>query len=242
MPAPIMRPTPERPILVLFDIDGTLLDTHGAGRDAFIRALQAVYEWNDDLHYIHFSGSTDLDVFHRIMERRGMRATSDDERRFFEQLPRELDRTIAQVRPTVFPGIRALLDALAGDPRVRVGLVTGNVESCARIKLHHAGMDGHFELGAFGHEHAGRTEIARLAIERARAHLPPRADFSAIYLIGDTPSDIRAAREVGAVSIAVATGVHRMEQLVEQGADHALTDLADLARIRAILRLDAELP
>ncbi len=237
-----MRPTPERPILVLFDIDGTLLDTHGAGRDAFIRALQVVFGWEDDLHYIHFSGSTDLDVFNRIMERRGVPVTPDDTYRFFQQLPRELRQTILPIRPTVFPGIRELLDLLAGDPRVRVGLVTGNVESCARIKLRHADIDGHFELGAFGHEHAGRTDIARLAIERARAHLAPGTEFSTIYLIGDTPSDIQAARQVGAVSIAVATGVHRLEHLLEQGADHAFADLADLTRMRNILRLDAELP
>lgn len=221
--------------LVLFDIDGTLLDVHGAGREAFVLALQSVFGWKDNVEYIRFNGSTDLEVLRRVMTRHGMVPSRAEEMRFFKQLPIELEKTTAERRLTLHPGVRDLLEILAKYPRYMIGLVTGNVEECARIKLRKFQLDEHFLLGAFGHEHADRAQIAGLALHRARQKLPPGRQIGRRYLIGDTPADVAAAAAVGARSIAVTTGEHTREELEDAGADYIFDDLSDVDAILRIL-------
>jgi len=215
------------PSLLLFDIDGTLLDMHGAGRASFVRAFERAFGWKDDLRRIRFAGATDLDLLHRLIREHGREPTPADETAFFAQLPLELERALAEPDRTparAFPGVVDLLERLGRRRDCVLGLVTGNIESCAWIKLRHLGLHAPFTLGAFGHEHGDRNEIARLALQRAeRRHGGP---FRRRFLIGDTPNDIRAARAIGAVSIAVATGGHPAAELQAAGADHVLEDLA----------------
>ncbi|HMO51386.1 MAG TPA: HAD hydrolase-like protein [Kiritimatiellia bacterium] len=224
---------PERaaPILVLFDIDGTLLDLHGAGRKAFAQALEQVFGWCDELAYIVFAGATDLDVLEQIFRRHQRTLTARDAEQFFDALPRHLEITAEAAEITVYPGVSGLVDELARHPGVTIGLVTGNIERCARIKLERAGLHQHFELGAFGHEHGDRRVIAELAIARCAATLPPGTAFRKKFLIGDTPSDIRAAHHIGAVSIAVATGHHTRADLLAAGAQHVLDSLEGAASL-----------
>ena len=224
-------------VIVLLDIDGTLLHVHGAGRFAFARALAAVWGWEDDIHYINFSGATDLDVLHRILQRHGTPPLPTEIERFFETMARELQRAV-QDRPVhLYPGVRELLEALSADARAVVGLVTGNTEAGARVKLRAAGLDNHFLLGAFGHEHADRAEIARLALDRARRQ--PGAAEAPVFLIGDTPSDIAAAHGIGAVAVAVATGQHPAAELLAAGADVVYETLEDRTRVLHTLGLNA---
>lgn len=223
--------------LVLFDIDGTLLDMHGAGRQAFVSGLARVFGWKDDLAYISFSGSTDLDILRRVLVHHGVEPNRADEERFFDQLPRELGPSFLRSGATLYPGVRELLEILGRQPGVLLGLVTGNIEPCARQKLAHFGLDGHFLLGAFGHEHADRNELAVLALQRAHRQLKPGQQFSGLFLIGDTPADIRAAAAIGARSIAVATGRPSRADLEAAGADHALDSLADVGAVLKLLRI-----
>jgi phosphoglycolate phosphatase len=230
-------PAPDPVTAVLFDIDGTLLDVRGAGRKSFVRALEAVFGWKDDIAYVDFAGNTDLNVLLQVMRFHKRPLTAEDGRRFFRQLPRELDQTAAEAELILYPGVRALLERLSADPRVVLALVTGNVEVCARIKLRQFDLHNHFMLGAFGDEHADRGAIARLAFERVRASLPPDRDLTSAYLIGDTPYDVAAARSIGAVAIAVATGKFRAAALQATGADHVLTDLSDTVAVLRLLGL-----
>lgn len=223
--------------LVLFDIDGTLLDTHGAGRQSFINALATVFGWHDDIGYIQFAGATDLDVLARIAARRGHQLVPIEEAEFLRQLPRELERTLPGATRVLHPGVRELLRELSADPRARLGLVTGNIEACALLKLAAFDLHGHFELGAFGHEHADRREIARLAAARAEASLEPGRRIAARFLIGDTPSDVAAARAIEATSIAVATGSFPAAALRAAGAGIVLESLADTAAVLSHLGL-----
>ena len=223
--------------LILFDIDGTLLDTHGAGRKAFAQTLKTVFGWNDDVQHINFSGTTDLDVFSRLMTHHKHKPSKSDEEKFFNQLPLELSKTISEQPVTIHPGVKELLNFLTRDSRVVVGLVTGNIDTGARIKLQQLDLHGHFVLGAYGHEHADRNEIARLALRRAEAQLKPGQHFSAKFLIGDTPFDIKAAHAIGAKAIAVATGYFKEDELQDAGAEHVVRDLANLAQILRILNL-----
>jgi phosphoglycolate phosphatase len=216
----------ESSTLVLFDIDGTLLDLHGAGRKAFALALEDAFEWADEIEYIQFAGATDLDVLDQIFRRHDRTMTREDAELFFAAMPKRLRETSADAEVTIYPGAVELVATLSKHPNVTIGLVTGNIESCARIKLEKAGLHGHFTLGAFGHEHGDRREIARLARERAHAILPPGGSFAHTFLIGDTPSDITAAHHIGATSIAVTTGHYTRPQLMDAGAHHVLDTLA----------------
>jgi len=212
---------------VLFDIDGTLLDMKGAGRRAFVRTIKAVFGFDDDLSYLSFAGSTDLNVLQKVMDHHGQPLTGADCRRFFEHMPRELEQASAGSDLVLYPGVRRLLEALSGRNDVILGLVTGNIAACAQIKLRQFDLHHHFVLGAFGDEHADRNEIARLALGRIRARMSPGDSLGAMFLVGDTPSDIAAAKAIDAVSIAVATGKYTPDELRGAGADVVLTDMGD---------------
>jgi phosphoglycolate phosphatase-like HAD superfamily hydrolase len=217
--------------LVLFDIDGTLLDTRGAGRRSFVEALRKVFLFREGLDDVRFAGSTDLDLVQKIARRNGHTPASEEVQAFFELLPVLLREELKNEPPYVYPGVRELLIALSTRAETTLGLVTGNIEACAWIKLEACGIHGHFELGAFGHEHADRREIARLACVRAERVGP----FSRRILIGDTPSDVIAARAIGAKAFAVATGEFDAAALTAAGAQHVWTDLSDTASVLAQL-------
>jgi phosphoglycolate phosphatase len=226
--------------VVLFDIDGTLLDMRGAGRAAFVRALESVFGWKDDIRYINFAGNTDLNVLQRVMEHHGRPLTDGDCRRFFDQFPLELACASLEAELILYPGVRELLECLSRDKSVVLGLVTGNIESCARIKLRQFDLHHHFVLGAFGDEHADRKDIARLALRRVEQSLRPGQKVSSVFLIGDTPFDIAAARSIDATAVAVATGKFSAEALAGAGADVALADLSDTAGVLALLKTRPE--
>ncbi len=234
-------PNPESCLLppsvtvILFDIDGTLLDMRGVGKQSFTRALKTTFGIEDDLSRISFAGSTDLDVLRQVMEYHQRTLTGDDFGRFHVQLPLELESAAHQAELTLFPGVQELLEPLANTPNVILGLVTGNVEACAWIKLKQFNLHHHFVLGAFGNEHADRNEIARLALKRVEARLKPGQSIKARFLIGDTPNDIAAAHAIDAVSIAVATGHFTVKDLQQAGAMVTLPDLADTTCIMQML-------
>lgn len=224
-------------VLVLFDIDGTLLDLHGAGRLAIARSLEHCFGWKTDLKSIRLAGATDHDLLHKISRDNGHTPTAEDERAFFERMPVELEAAMNVARLVLHPGVKPLLEKLSADPRCLLGLVTGNIESCAWFKLRLFDLHDHFVLGAFGHEHGDRNEIARLALGRALARTG--REFGKIFLIGDTPNDVRAAKTIGAKAIAVATGSFTHAELVATGADVVLDDLGDLDAVLKLLGLAA---
>ena len=230
----IQNPTPSLTV-ILFDIDGTLLDMRGAGVKSFIRALKTTFAIEDDLAGISFAGSTDLDILRQVMERHQRTLTAEDCDRFHAQLPIELESAVHHAEFTLFPGVRALLEKLSATPDVILGLVTGNVEACAWIKLKQFNLHNHFVLGAFGNEHANRNDIARLALKRVEGQLKPGQTIKARFLIGDTPNDIAAAHAIDAVSIAVATGHFTVENLKKAGAMMVLRDLSDTGCIMEIV-------
>ena len=224
-------------VLVLFDIDGTLLDVHGAGRLAIARSLEHCFGWKTDLKSIRLAGATDHDLLHKISRDHGHTPTPEDEIAFFARMPVELEAAMNVARLVLHPGVKPLLEKLSGDPRCLVGLVTGNIESCAWFKLRLFDLHDHFLLGAFGHEHGDRNDIARLALGRAQAHAGH--DFAKIFLVGDTPNDVKAAHAIGAKAVAVATGSFTRDELVATGADFVLDDLGDLDAVMRLLGLAA---
>lgn len=225
---------------VFFDIDGTLLHVHGAGRAAFASTIREEFGVEDDLLWVRFAGATDLDVLRQVLERHGREADEDRIHRFFSRLAASLRDHLSVAPPDLCPGTRELLARLSRDETTLIGLITGNTGSCARIKLEAAGIHGHFVLGAFGHEHGDRMDIARLARDRALRHGMPGG--ATIIVIGDTPLDIAAARAINARALAVATGMHSEAELRAAGADRVVRDLADTSSLLAWLMADAAAP
>jgi len=213
--------------LILFDIDGTLLHAPG-GRAAFAQAFKEAFGWEQGVEHINFYGATDLNVFRGICVERGVEPTPDMERAFFERLAPALDSRLAVNPPTLFPNVENVLRAVS--KHWKLGLVTGNIEATAWAKLHHAGIAHYFDFGGFGCTHADRAEIARQALKASGVKHPEK-----VFLIGDTPSDINAAKVNGFVAIAVATGGFDFQTLEKSGADFVFEDLTDTDRLMSIL-------
>ena len=214
-----MPPTPD--ILVLFDIDGTLLDTHGAGRAAFCRGLQHVTGVEDSLPYVSFAGNTDRRVLDEVAAHRDIAFTSAQRKAIFDAVAEELAAALAAAPGQPVEGAKVLLEALSLRG-ARLGLVTGNIERGAHLKLASAGLDGYFSFGGYGDDEADRSRILRTALAAAGS-APARA-----VLVGDTPLDIEAGLAVGIPVLGVAAGRWDVESLLAAGATHAAPDFSDL--------------
>ena len=207
-------------ILWLFDIDGTLLRSDSAGRGAMGRSFEALYGVPGAFAQVDFRGVLDDGVLRRACERWGVPLERD---RFVDHFQRELEAGMDPVRnpgQQLCPGVPAVLDAVAA--RSPVGLVTGNWKVGARAKLADFGLWERFELGAFSDDGPTRAALIRVATERARAAGHP---VSRVVMIGDTPNDVSAALEAGAIAVAVQTGWSELASLEAAGPDLLLPDL-----------------
>lgn len=225
---------------VFFDIDGTLLSSNGAGRAALSSALLSVFGTVGGLEGYHFHGKTDPQIVLELMTGAGLPRASVDERLsavwpvYLSALERELERRRADGRVGPLPGVVALLEALEARREVALGLLTGNIEEGARLKLAAAGLGTVFEVGGYGSDAEEREEIARIAVERGRRHY----GAGIVLVVGDTPADIACARAVGGRSLAVATGRHGAAELEAAGAHAVMADLRDTERVmRTMLSL-----
>ena len=225
--------------LVLFDIDGTLLWSDGAGRRAMERALTHAFGSAGEPGY-RYDGKTDRQIVRDLMRGAGHEDARIDAEmaRLFELYLDGLRAELANggnVR--VLPGVPAVLDALEAQEHVVLGLLTGNIESGARAKLHAAGIDfARFRVNAFGSDHEHRPMLPAVAQGRMRDvfGLDVRGDRGVI--IGDTPADIACGREIGARAIAVATGRYAEEELEAHAPAAVFPDLSDTdAVVRAVL-------
>jgi len=226
--------------LVLFDIDGTLLLSDGAGRRAIMRALGEVYGATGPKDY-HFDGKTDPQIVRELMQLAGL----DDERidasmnrlfaRYVECLHEEL--RAPGHRPYALPGVPALLDALEDETELTLGLLTGNLRQGAEAKLQAVGLDaGRFRVGAYGSDHERRPELPAVALARAKAELGIEFAGAHVVVIGDTPADLTCGHGVGARHIGVATGRFSVADLSEHDPLAVFEDLTDTESVvRAIV-------
>ncbi len=226
------RAEPVKAGLWLFDIDGTLVDTGGAG----MRALQetAVECFGGEGPPLDLAGSTDLGVLAGILAHFGCPHGKEEEALFFSTYLRRLEWQLAHGGHPgrVLPGAAELLERLAGHPEITVGLLTGNVADGAAAKMRHFGLLHHFAFGAYGCDHADRNLLGPLALERAAIHAGREFSAAETLVIGDTPKDIACARAIGARCLAVATGKFSAEQLRASGADMVVQGLDDPGIIR----------
>jgi phosphoglycolate phosphatase len=225
--------------LVLFDIDGTLLDAGGAGRRALARAIEEEVGRSIPQHAFHgFAGRPDSWIVRTILERMGLPDVEPaSERRIFDGYTLHLEEELRD-RPTlrILPGVRELLDALASEQDFLLGLLTGNIETSARTKLSHLGINATFGFGAFGDDASDRDRLLPIARSRAEERRGGRIDAGQICLVGDTPLDIGCARAGGSSILAVATGLYDAESLAALEPDQLLNDLRDTAEVIRVLR------
>jgi phosphoglycolate phosphatase len=220
--------------LVLFDVDGTLITSRGAGRRAMKVALERVFGVSEGIDQYDLGGRTDTRIVHDVMSALGWEAARVKERLddFFEAYAAGLTTEIGDGRHVVtLPGVAAVVERLARSADAVLGLVTGNIEEGARIKLAPTGLWPHFRVGAYGSDHMDRRRLPSLAARRAHALLGQVFAPPDVVVIGDTPHDIDCARAFGALAVAVATGQHSRAALLAEAPDVLLDDLGDVDRV-----------
>lgn len=222
--------------LVLFDIDGTLLSARGAPRRAFERAMVEVYGTAGPVATHTFDGKTDPQIARELLRLSGVDDAAIDAglpdlwQRYTRRLRVELAAPGHET--VVLPGVRALLDGLeALDGRVVLGLLTGNIEAGAAMKLDSAGIRTRFRVGAFGSDCERRDGLPQVAVDRARALTGRTFHAREIVVIGDTPHDVTCGRALDVHAVAVATGRHDVAALRDAGAHAVFGDLSDTAAV-----------
>jgi phosphoglycolate phosphatase-like HAD superfamily hydrolase len=222
-------------MLVLFDIDGTLIQTGRAGVRGMNLAFRSLYGREQALDGVPFAGRTDHAIVSDVLRAIGVDPVDDEIDRlrdaYLVHLAMEIGRPVSSPSG-ILPGVEALLVALAARQSTGIGLLTGNFAGGARIKLAHFGLWSAFAFGAFGDRHGDRRELVPVALAQAKAAGLVVPSMDRVVVIGDTPLDVDCARAHGARSVAVATGTFGRSDLDAANADLVADSLSDT---RAIL-------
>ena len=219
--------------IILFDIDGTLVRTGGAGKAAMETALRSAFGIPVITGEVPYSGRTDRAIARDLLAAHGIEPTLANQTTLRETYLTNLPGRLATTDGQVCPGITELLAALQPRPGLVLGLLTGNVRAGAKHKLGHFGLWDYFPVGGFGDEHFDRDDVARGAMAELRSHLNRDVDPADVWVIGDTPLDVQCARAIGAKAVAVATGWHPLDDLAACRPDFAFADLSDHAELLA---------
>lgn len=227
--------------LLLFDIDGTLMLSGGAGRRAIDRAFHEIYGIKDAFGDIVPDGNTDPAIFRKIFANHDLCAADESPayhevvQRYVRHLPTEMRNSD---KAHLMPGVSALLNHLSENDNLALGLLSGNFEETARIKLERFGLNRYFPFGAFGSDDGIRNNLVPIAARRAEAHLGRELALGPrVVVIGDTPQDVECALVNGATAIGVAASRYSVADLDAAGAHHAMPTLEDIpAFMNAISR------
>src|SRR5881227_1530549 len=229
-PSTSLGTTAQTKRLLLFDIDGTLIHSGGAGVRALISAFRERFEISDDLSGIEIAGMTDSGIVTSILKKHNIPATLENVSAFLDSYVHFLSLELPRRQGKLLPGVLELLEELKSRPHLVLALLTGNVSRGAQLKLEHYGVWHFFEFGAFADDHHDRNELGPFA--RSRAKERHGREFSAdIDVIGDTPRDIACGKALGARTIAVATGTWNREKLAEHDPDFLIDDFSNVDRL-----------
>lgn len=230
--------TDTRPLLTLFDIDGTLVHSAGTGRGAIQRAMEEVYGTAGPIDELPFDGLTDPTIVRTLLNAAGLPDAEVDAGletlwgTYTTYLEHEIDLRRSEMRAET--GVPALLDVLEGTGAT-LGLVTGNIVGGAERKLTACALWERFEFGAYGSDAADRNELPPIALSRGSERTGRAFAIDRTWIIGDTPQDIACAHASGMRVLAVATGRFSVSDLEAHGADRVVPDLGDTPHIMSLL-------
>ncbi len=230
---------------MLFDIDGTLILTGGAGMRAFFRAFQRVFDISVEKEVIRPDGKTDPLIARELLKFFGQEARWNSQSSdalfavYLSLLEEEMAQARAENRIRILPGVMDLLEALSSRRDFALGLVTGNLAEGARIKLEQAGLNQYFQFGGYGSDSEDRTELIRRAIQRGEERVAP-ARVGASVVIGDTPLDIIHGHAAGASVIAVASARYSVADLQRHEPDFLVPSLAPIHPVMSFLETAAD--
>ncbi|MBN2414027.1 haloacid dehalogenase-like hydrolase [candidate division KSB1 bacterium] len=223
--------------ILLFDIDGTLMLSGGAGLRAMNEAFLRVYGKKDVLLNIKLAGRTDTSIIEDALAESNIPFESEKfeyyKSVYYDLLEKEITQPSSEKK--LMPGIKELLPLLTERKGVYLGLLTGNWEKSGRIKIGHFGLNGYFTFGAFANDSGIRNDLLPFAIKRfiEKYNVIPKPDD--VYVIGDTPADINCAKPHGALAVAIGASFYTVDQLKEYNPDYLLTDLSDTGQVLQIL-------
>jgi phosphoglycolate phosphatase-like HAD superfamily hydrolase len=212
-------------LLILWDIDGTILHSTGAGVTALQVALKSVFGISGTFEGIEFAGRTDKLIIRQIFSRYSIEYTPANFERYIDGYIAALPQSLVECEARVLPGVMDILASAAGRQDVAQGLLTGNVRRGAQAKLGHHGLWEMFPVGAFADDSEHRAELGPHALRRAKGHWGVDFPPERVWIVGDTPHDIACARAFGARVLAVATGGSKLPDLATHSPDAVLEDL-----------------
>jgi phosphoglycolate phosphatase-like HAD superfamily hydrolase len=210
----------------LFDIDGTLIASGGAGKAAMEAAMATAFGITELRATVPYSGRTDRAIGRDLIHLHDLDDNAQTWPLLLSAYLAHLPACLASHQGRILPGIAALLEYLDSQDQVLLGLLTGNVRDGARLKLGHYRLDHHFAFGGFGDQHLDRNDVAREALAAVHQRCNGAARLENIWVIGDTPLDIRCARAIGVRVAAVATGLHPLEELAAEAPDLLVPDFS----------------
>lgn len=222
--------------IILFDIDGTIILTKGAGRRVLEEAINHVFGRDLDASTIRFSGKTDPQIVREILEANGIIEPELSKARsaILERYANNF--SIEELMPTleVLPGVKDLISLLSQNPTIKIGLLTGNLEATSWLKIDAASIDrSFFEIGGYGSDSEDRYSIPAIVLKKAQNHFEEDLAGKQLVIIGDTEHDIKCGKSISAKSIGVATGHYTLEELKSHNPDLAYADLSDAKKVYA---------
>lgn len=221
-------------MICLFDIDGTILNSGGAGQHAMEQALLEVFGVTGPYQDIKAAGRTDKAITSDLFAHHKLDNGAETHQKFMEAYLRILPNSLETQDGRVLPGIVEILNELSSR-EIPLGLLTGNFEVAAYQKLNHFKLRHHFAFGGYGDHHHDRDDVARVAYKASVAHLKREVAPETVWVLGDTPDDVKCGRAIGAKVIAVATGMFSADVLEECQPDHLFEDFGDLDKVLSTL-------
>ena len=215
----------------LFDIDGTLLSSGGAGQHAMEQALLTVFQVTGPYEDIPAAGRTDRAITTDLFQHHRIDPNEENWKIFLKEYIKQLPLSLAMMKGSVLPGIVELLDELSNVQSLDLGLLTGNFREGAELKLKHYQLDHHFSFGGYGDDDHDRDDVARRAMADASCRLQREIEADSVWVIGDTPADVKCGRAIGARVIAVATGLFSYTELKATEPDLLFDNFADVAAV-----------
>ncbi len=225
--------------LILWDIDGTLIKSHGAGVRAMEKALTHRFGVTVDLSKIDWAGRTDSWITGEVFRHVGLPDTPENSHAYLEAYLEQLPRELASGQPgVVLPGVLHLLEVFHHRPDIVQGLLTGNLRRGAELKLTHHRVWHYFEFGAFADDSPRRTDLGPHALRRAKEWHAVEFSPENTFILGDTPHDIECGKVIGARTIAVATGTFSLAELNAHHPTAAFQDFSDTAAFLRVIEAD----